>query len=274
MTKIIILTGSELRHTFLRKALALDINIKVLKSYCEGSEKSLATQIEKKFEDESLERQHLRWREQSEKDFFEPFCEYTVDRSSPRSIAKGEINDSEIIDEIILLKPDLIIAYGCSIIKGRLLDVFEGRFINIHLGLSPYYRGSGTNFWPLVNNKVDCVGVTFMHIDEGVDTGRIIHQLRARVFENDTPHQIGNRLIADMIKTIRVLLVNFNTLDNMDQLPILDNAKYYKNSDYDANAVKILYENFKNGMVEVSLKQNEDEKVKIIQNPVLKKASR
>ncbi|HDZ5086886.1 TPA: hypothetical protein RTH13_000376 [Campylobacter jejuni] len=35
MKKIIILTSDGIRHTFLRKAIALNANIQVLKSYCE-----------------------------------------------------------------------------------------------------------------------------------------------------------------------------------------------------------------------------------------------
>ena len=41
MKRIIILTGSELRHTFFRKYIALFENINVVATYCEGLEKSL-----------------------------------------------------------------------------------------------------------------------------------------------------------------------------------------------------------------------------------------
>jgi len=48
------------------------------------------------------------------------------------------------------------------------------------LGLSPYYLGSGTNYWPLVNEKPEFVVATFMHIDTDIDTEEIIHQIRAK----------------------------------------------------------------------------------------------
>ena len=38
--------------------------------------------------------------------------------------------------------------------------------INVHLGLSPYYKGSATNFWPFVNNELQFLGVTFMVTDK------------------------------------------------------------------------------------------------------------
>ena len=46
MRKIIILTGSELRHDFVRKFIADSSEIDVIASYCEGSEKSLKSLVE------------------------------------------------------------------------------------------------------------------------------------------------------------------------------------------------------------------------------------
>ena len=270
MKKVIILTGSELRHTFMRKAIALDSDIEVVGSYCEGSEKSLQTQMTQQKSSESLELRHLTARGQSEKDFFEAFVSLTPDRSNPKQISKGEINDMGIIEEIIDLSPDIIVAYGCSIIKESLLKAFEGRFVNIHLGLSPYYRGSGTNFWPLVNNEIEYVGVTFMYIDAGIDTGEIIHQMRARVYVNDTPHQIGNRLIYDIAKAICELIVHFDVLEDMEQIPIPKNVKVYKNSDFTKESVQKLYENFADGIVKDYINRDEENKISIIENPVLK----
>ena len=40
MKRIVILTGSELRHTFFRTALGNEAGIEVLRTYCEGLEKS------------------------------------------------------------------------------------------------------------------------------------------------------------------------------------------------------------------------------------------
>ena len=54
--------------------------------------------------------------------------------------------------------------------------MFSRKFLNVHLGLSPYYRGSGTNVWPLINTEPDMVGATLC-IDAGIDNGEIIHQI-------------------------------------------------------------------------------------------------
>lgn len=273
MKRIVILTGSELRHDFFRKYIAMSGGVEVVNSYCEGLEKSLRTIVEKDEEANDMRLKHLSARERSEKDFFGLFTETSADYSKPVHLPKGEINSQEYTDAIISSNPDLLIAYGCSIVKKPLLTAFEDRFLNIHLGISPYYRGSGTNYWPLVNGEPEYVGATFMHIDAGIDTGEIIHQIRARYFWGDTPSQIGNRLIVEMSRVYLDIIINIGKLDKMPQLPVPSNEKVYKKKDYTENSVLTLYKNFNNDLIGRYLNEEIDrcEKVPIIQNRVLEK---
>ncbi|GJL63104.1 MAG: hypothetical protein NPIRA04_17580 [Nitrospirales bacterium] len=258
MKKIIILTGAELRHTAFRQALAATDGITVLKTYCEGLEKSLRTIVEaREHENTQPELSHLDARAQSEEDFFGFFCAYSQDDSNPTFIPKGTINEPRYVDEITLLNPDLLIAYGCSIIKEPLLSFFQRRFLNVHLGLSPYYRGSGTNFWPLVNGEPEYVGATFMYIDAGVDTGEVIHQIRARIFPNDMLHQIGNRLICDMTKTYGEIILKQYDLETIPQIPDPPQSKFYRKKDFTAEAVARVEQQFANGMISRFLTQRE-----------------
>lgn len=272
--KIVILTGGALRHDFVRKAIALDPKINVLKSYCEKNKNTLKNRLDISNSESQIQLDHLKARDLSESDFFSHFVELTPDKSNPKLILPGEINDEKNVDEIIELNPDLIIAYGCSLIKSKLLSVFKGRFINVHLGLSPYYRGSGTNFWALVNNEPEFVGATFMYIDSGIDTGKIIHQIRARIYKGDTPHMIGNRLISDIAKTYIKIIINFNNLLKMEQIKIHKNSsKIYFRKHFTPDSVKKLYENFDKGLVNNYLNEIElkTKKVKLVINPILGK---
>ncbi len=269
--RIIILTGSEMRHDFFRKFMALQPRLTVLRSYCEGREKSLEALVEADERSGSLRKRHLAARACSERDFFNVFVQLSQDHSNPSFIPKGDINLPQHVEEIIELEPDLLISYGCSIIRSQLLEEFAGRFVNIHLGLSPWYRGSGTNFWPLVNGEPEYVGATFMHIDAGVDTGDIIHQIRARICWGDTPHTIGNRLIADMAATCAELIRRFDKLQRLPQPATPENARYYRKKDFDEDSVRRLYDNLCNGMIEryISEKCRRDEEASILCNPAM-----
>lgn len=270
MKRIVILTGSELRHTFFRKYIASDERIEVLGTYCEGMEKSLPTLVSQQSDNE-LRTRHLQNREQSERDFYQLFVDSIPDRSKPVSIARGELNTPQVQQAIAELKPDLLVAYGCSLVREPLLSMFAGKFLNVHLGLSPYYRGSGTNFWPLVNGEPEYVGATFMHIDAGVDTGEIIHQIRARVVWGDTPSSIGNRLIQDMARVYRELVIQFDLLQKMPQLGEPSNVRIYKKAAFSEDSVTDLYSSFAQGLVERYLSDREQrcQAVPIVENPLL-----
>ncbi len=258
----------------MRKVFGLTDGVEVLRTYCEdfgGTFHRLKNAIE---EGNKTKIDHFRRRARSEYDFFGSFDRLAPDHSEPVQIEGGSINNRKYYEQIRELDPDLLVAYGCSLIKDPLLDHYMGNFLNVHLGLSPYYRGTGTNFWPLVNREPEYVGATFMHIDEGVDTGEIIHQLRARVYPGDGPHQIGNRLISDVANVYPELARQFDELHSVEQPPEPDNEHYYRKADYSDEATRKMYENFEEGMVETYLEEQEErvEQVPIVKHPVIDEA--
>lgn len=257
-TKVVLLTGNELRHEFFRKFIAIDNQITVLATYCESHQGNLKQTVSNE-EENTFRIKHLNAREKTEIDFFGLFCEYLPDKSNPIFIERGEINKDVHVKSIIGLNPDLIISYGCSIIKSELLKCFDGRFINIHLGLSPYYRGSGTNFWPFVNKELQFIGTTFMYIDAGIDTGEIIHQIRAEIFHNDNIHQIGNRLIKNSVITCKDIIKNFKQIKRMPTVNFdNNNERYYRKKNFTEDALKIAYKNLDEGLIENFLNNRKD----------------
>jgi hypothetical protein len=269
---VVFLTGSELRHSFVRKAIALSRGVSMARCYCEGTEKSMRRIVEADAPAAgSLRMRHLEARERSEQDFFAAFVALAPDRSAPTFIAKGGINEPGHAADISELRPDLLACYGSSLIRAPLLSRFEGRFLNIHLGLSPYYRGSGTNFWPLVNGEPEFVGATFMHIDAGIDTGKIIHQIRARIFPGDTAHQIGNRLIADMALVYADIIRKFATLPEMPQIAAPPDVRVYRQKDFTEESSRMLMQQFDEGLVDRYLAEAERRKLRapIVENPIV-----
>jgi len=270
MKRVVLLTSSELRHTFFRKSIALEKGISVCKSYCESSEKNLVHKIED-VQENKLRHKHLAARTESEKTFFKTFCDTKEDLSNPVFIQKGAINDDTYVQEIINEQPDLIISYGCSIIKPALIEAFPDTFINIHLGLSPYYRGSGTNFWPFVNNEPEYCGVTYMKIDRGIDTGEIVHQIRPDIHETDTFHTICNRLLVKSFEVLGKLILSWPLSKTKHKEPVNFSEKYYKNSDFTEESLIQLYQNFENGQITnyLTKKEERDTQVPILENPDL-----
>ena len=273
MMKVVMLTGSELRHQFVRKLIAAAPGVEMLRSYCEGTEKALKTlAVGKGAGVADLELEHLKARERSEEDFFGNFVNFAGDNSNSVDIRKGAVNSPDVFHDICELAPDLLVSYGCSIVKDPLLSRFTPGFLNVHLGLSPYYRGSGTNFWPFVNGELEYVGITFMYIDAGIDTGEIIHQIRPRIFPGDSIHTIGNRLIGDMAVVYSQIIRMYDRLEKVPQLPVPADEKIYKRADFTDDSVERLYAQMQGGLVENYLREREERcaRVPIIENPALR----
>lgn len=73
------------------------------------------------------------------------------------------------------LKSEDFVVFGSSFIKGILVDILiEKRCLNIHMGISPFYRGSSCNFWALYNEDYKYVGATILLLNKGLDSGEIL----------------------------------------------------------------------------------------------------
>ena len=73
------------------------------------------------------------------------------------------------------LRADLYVVFGASYIRGALCDhLVASGAVNIHMGVSPYYRGSSTNFWAMADGRPDMVGATVHRLSSGLDSGPIL----------------------------------------------------------------------------------------------------
>ena len=83
------------------------------------------------------------------------------------------------------LKSDIYVVFGSSFIKGELVDfLVNKKAINIHAGVSPYYRGSACNFWALYDDNSHLVGTTIHLLSHGLDSGPMLYHAMSNVKTN------------------------------------------------------------------------------------------
>jgi len=91
------------------------------------------------------------------------------------SIKSGDLNKLGYEALKDALSSDVYIVFGASYIKDWLVDfLVQHKAINIHMGVSPYYRGSSCNFWALYDEKPHYVGATIHLLSEGLDSGGML----------------------------------------------------------------------------------------------------
>ena len=101
------------------------------------------------------------------------------------SIKAGDLSLLKFSQVKDALNSDLYIVFGASYIKGWLIDfLVKKRAINIHMGLSPYYRGAACNFWALYDNNPHLVGSTIHLLSKSLDSGPMLYHAMSNVKTN------------------------------------------------------------------------------------------
>ena len=100
-------------------------------------------------------------------------------------ISHGELNNLPFSKLENFLKSDLYIVFGSSYIKNNLIKfLIKNKAINVHAGISPFYRGTDCNFWALYDGNPHLVGSTVHLLSEGLDNGPIIYHAMSNIRTN------------------------------------------------------------------------------------------
>jgi len=139
----------------------------------------------------------------------------TLERSNLRyhELNFVDINNSKLIEFVKQSKTDIFIFTGGGILKNQILNAGP-KFVHLHPGIVPNYRGSTCFYYSIINE--DQCGVTVFFMDEKLDTGDIIFQ---KIFKKP------NHVFVDEIYDINI---RSETLIEMLQKGLLDNASYKK----------------------------------------------
>ena len=245
MPKVIVLTSTFLRHQYVVNQLARRLDV------------TGVWQEEKSFdpftnavttEDERVVQAHFDARDASEEAWFSADATLDVGGAPVVRVVPGACSDPAEVAAMRALQPDVALVFGTGILRQPFIDTFAGRIINLHLGLSPYYRGAGTNFWPLVNREPEYVGATIHYLDAGIDTGPIIAHVRPGVLPDDGPHDIGNRAIVAAAACLADATLA-HVAGRVRAVPQTGGGRLYQRKDFTAGAVLALRGNFASGMV-------------------------
>ena len=261
--KVVLFRADQIRH----KALAALLNSKgyLVAQVIEQQSNILPPSS-------TLVAKHFKAREQFEKDFFSGVTSHNLVNVPAITVSKNLINSEDTIKFISQIHFDLVITFGVSILSSETIQNLNNKILGIHLGLSPYYRGSGTNFFPFVNNELEAIGYTLMHLDKGVDTGHIVHQGRAPIVLGDSIHTIGNRNIRSLfIDIIKLIESKFDLSIAKPQIRG-DSNKYYRKIDFTEQSLRTALENLNNGLIEdyISNTSKMNSRYPIFSSPLVK----
>jgi hypothetical protein len=123
------------------------------------------------------------------------------------------------------LESDVYIVFGASWIRGNLIEfLIDKKAVNIHMGVSPFYRGTACNFWAAYDGKPEYIGATIHYLSKGLDSGPIIShvfpeaQKEGRFITGMRSVKSAHLALADLIIRKRLLSLEPHVQDKKKQI--------------------------------------------------------
>ena len=234
--KVTLFTSNNHRHNYLVNLLSNYSD----KLYVVQECKTLFTgQNDKKYQNKSIVGKYFnKVLEAQNKIFKQEFVNKYNKNIKTLPILNGELNKLPLFYLEDFLKSDFYIVFGSSYIKGELVDfLIKKKAINIHAGVSPYYRGTDCNFWALYDDNPHLVGSTIHLISKGLDSGPMLYHAMSNLKTNPFEYTMSTvksafHSIAERIKDGSLLKIKPSIQDKNKEL------RYSKKSEFNEEIIK------------------------------------
>lgn len=104
-----------------------------------------------------------------------------------------DVKSDEFEKKLLELAPDLLVVVAFRILPSNILAVPKLGSVNLHASLLPRYRGAAPIHHAIIQGEKE-TGCTVFFLDEKVDTGEIIGQVKTPIGPNETTGELYNRL--------------------------------------------------------------------------------
>lgn len=199
--RALILTSNALRHRYFMDRIAMQFEVV---GAMREPKKNYFNKV--RAESSAVEAHFAQLAEAEQKFFVGPLAESPVPIAS---VEVADLNASEVVAAAKKLAPDVVCLFGTSILKAPWLEAFPNCIVNLHLGLSPYYRGAATLFWPFHDGRLECLGTTMHLAIAKVDAGAILKRIKPRFEVGDSYYTITTRLIRDSLDQFPAVAMDY-----------------------------------------------------------------
>ena len=98
--------------------------------------------------------------------------------------------------------------------------------LNAHRGLTQYYRGLDSDYWPIYFNDFNNLGTTIHLIDDNLDTGDIFYQKKINLINETKVYQLKALTTNIAVKGFLNILDNY-VLCKKNAQKLHDKGKYF-----------------------------------------------
>lgn len=164
-------------------------------------------------------------------------------------VNEDNLNSEENAIFVEQIKPDVVMIFGCGLIKGSLFSALPYNSINLHLGISPRYRGAASLFWPFYFMEPWYAGTTFRYIISEPDAGDVIHQVVPTLSIDDRVHDVACKcVIQSAIEAIKLIEL-FISKGKWKRYKQKGTGRKFLSNDFRPEHLRVIYNTFQDNLV-------------------------
>jgi len=267
MTKAIIFSGTHSRHLWLHKEV-IECFDNVLAIVMKREEVvPLPPQGLEEIDKNNFIR-HFKEREKIENKYYGKLdVQKTFSGATVYETTSLELNSKKTLEIIKKYNADFCFIFGTDLIKEPILSALPLKKINLHLGLSPWYKGGATLFWPFYFLEPQFAGVTIHYINSKPDAGGIIHQKCPELDKNDGIHDVGAKCVVSASIEVKKLCKKISLGHEIKSSEQKTSGRVWQGNDFLPQHLRLIYNLFNNNIVKEFLEGKlSNRKPKLIQH--------
>lgn len=124
---------------------------------------------------------------------YSPVKQYALEHNLPL-LQPEKLKDEDFLEALRAWKADLQIVVAFRMLPQVVWDMPRLGTFNLHASLLPQYRGAAPINWAVVNGDTE-TGITTFFLQQGMDTGEVIQQVRVPIAETDNVGIVHDKLM-------------------------------------------------------------------------------
>jgi folate-dependent phosphoribosylglycinamide formyltransferase PurN len=169
------------------------------------------------------------------------------------NVTREELNGPKVWSFFERVTPDAVLSYGVQKIDAPTLERSPRVRWNVHGGLSPWYRGVATHFWPSYMLEPQMTGVTLHELTYELDGGPIVHQTVGPLVAGDGVHELACRTVESFGAELARVFELLTRGDLRPLTPQRSAGKLWLERDFRPEHLRLVYETYQNRVVDAYL---------------------
>jgi len=250
--KLLVISGSHPRHVYATAPL-LELGFETLFVQIQREDMIPEAPSNLAVRDKENFQRHFRQRKEAEELYLKLTTPVSYNGEHGIFITDGELNSPKLADLVAKFAPDIAVVFGSGLIRNPLLSYLPEHTINLHLGISPEYKGSATLFWPFYMLEPQFAGYTIHKVVTKIDAGGIYTQGVPELSTSDGIHDVACKTVLEAQIELMRLVCHLATGGEVNTQTQKRSGKLWLTSDFTPSHLRIIYNTFDNDLVRAHL---------------------